>query len=82
MKSSRVRIVVVLPAPFGPRYPKTSPRITVNVRSVTPVTLSRTYMWPCYAPDGRLPSGTNRLSRGELPDSGLTFVRVDFGDDP
>jgi hypothetical protein len=53
-----------------------------QIGRVTPVTLSRTYMWPYYAPDGRLPSGTNRLSRGELPDSGLTFVRVDFGDDP
>ena len=28
-----------------------------------------------------LPSGTNRLYTGELPDSGLTFVHVDFGDD-
>ena len=36
MKSSRVRIVVVLPAPFGPRKPKASPRATSNVRSWTP----------------------------------------------
>jgi hypothetical protein len=36
MKSRTVRIVVVLPAPLGPRYPKISPRSTENVRSTTP----------------------------------------------
>jgi hypothetical protein len=43
---------------------------------------TETYMWPSYAPDGRLPSESNSLSRGELPDSGVTFDRVDLGDDP
>ena len=36
MKSSIVRIVVVLPAPFGPRNPKTSPAPTEKLRSSTP----------------------------------------------
>src|SRR5579884_3995265 len=32
----RVRIVVVLPAPFGPRKPKISPSSTTKVRSMIP----------------------------------------------
>src|SRR5262245_38810239 len=36
MRSRRVRIVVVLPAPFGPRKPKTSPSLTVRSTSMTP----------------------------------------------
>src|SRR5581483_6599890 len=35
---SKVRSVVVLPAPFGPRNPHTSPGSTVNVRSSTAFT--------------------------------------------
>ena len=34
--SSRVRIVVVLPAPLGPRKPKTSPAPTEKVTSSIP----------------------------------------------
>jgi hypothetical protein len=36
MKSSIVRIVVLLPAPLGPRKPNTSPAWTENVSSATP----------------------------------------------
>src|SRR5687768_16974742 len=42
-----IRIVVVLPAPFGPRNPKKHPRGTVNVRPSTagfePYTLRRSF---------------------------------------
>jgi hypothetical protein len=33
----RIRTVVVLPAPFGPRNPNTSPRVTLNDTSATAV---------------------------------------------
>jgi hypothetical protein len=36
MRSSAVRIVVVLPAPLGPRNPNTSPWLTVRSTSMTP----------------------------------------------
>lgn len=36
----RMRMVVVFPAPFGPRYPKISPSGTVKE------TLSRAWIWP------------------------------------
>src|SRR5690349_21793530 len=36
MRSSNTRIVVVLPAPFGPRKPKTSPWPTSRSRSMIP----------------------------------------------
>ena len=36
MRSSRMRIVVVLPAPFGPRKPKISPSSTSRSSSVMP----------------------------------------------
>jgi len=39
MKSSKVRIVVVLPAPFGPRNPKISPWYTWRFRSWTATNL-------------------------------------------
>ncbi len=36
IRSSSVRIVVVLPAPFGPRKPKTSPWATCRSTSMIP----------------------------------------------
>src|SRR5512146_335874 len=36
MRSRMVRIVVVLPAPFGPRKPKTSPSLTWRSTSMIP----------------------------------------------
>ena len=38
----RIRTVVVLPAPFGPRNPKTSPRATVKDTSRTAVRVPKT----------------------------------------
>ena len=37
MRPAIIRMVVVLPAPFGPRNPTISPRATVNERSWTTV---------------------------------------------
>ena len=38
ISSITVRIVVVLPAPFGPRKPNTSPRWTSRSRSISALT--------------------------------------------
>ena len=37
MKPASMRMVVVFPAPFGPRNPSTSPGLTVKVTSSTAV---------------------------------------------
>ena len=46
MKPASMRIVVDLPAPFGPRKPSTSPRPTLNETSSTAVKLPKRLVSP------------------------------------
>src|SRR5579884_3911394 len=47
MKPARIRMVVVLPAPFGPRNPRISPRLTRNEIWSTAVRLPYTFVRFC-----------------------------------
>ena len=46
MNPVRMRIVVVFPAPFGPRKPSTSPFATENERSLTAVKRPNSLVMP------------------------------------
>src|SRR5437899_1734067 len=50
-------IVVVLPAPFGPRKPKTSPVLTLRLRPFTAV------LTPCPKPRPRYSTRKSRISK-------------------
>ena len=62
IRSSRRRIVVVLPAPFGPRKPTTSPGSTVNDRSSTACTAPKCFVNVSQATAGPIPP-SSRCSR-------------------
>ena len=49
MMSSSMRIVVVLPAPLGPRKPNTSPRSISRSRSATAVNSPKRFVSPWVA---------------------------------
>src|SRR6476469_6683038 len=80
MRSSRVRIVVVLPAPLGPRKPKTSPAWTSRSTSTMP----RCSPYDLVRRSVRMMAGMSVLSRGEADgrrrSAGLELVDGDVND--
>src|SRR5436190_5789461 len=48
-KPSSTFIVVVLPAPLGPRKPNTSPARTLRLRSLTAILLPEPFFWARYS---------------------------------
>ena len=71
MKPASMRIVVDLPAPFGPRKPSTSPRATVNVTLSTAVKLPNRLVSPAISISTGWPSAvTLRLPRVVVIPSG------------
>ena len=74
MNPASMRIVVDLPAPFGPRKPSTSPRATPNETSSTAVKLPKRLVSPSISISTGWPSAaTPRLPRfpsGQVPSGG------------
>ncbi len=60
MKPASMRIVVDLPAPFGPRKPSTSPRATLNVTSSTAVKLPKRLVRPVISISTGRPAALTR----------------------
>ena len=59
MKPASMRIVVDLPAPFGPRNPSTSPRATLKVTLSTAVKLPNRLVRPGDLDEHRLAVGSH-----------------------